>query len=140
MRGFAVQFEGWTAGRKIGDLEILPADAALPTGADGFHTGFLSGETAGVALEAVGSPLHVGDLSGRVDALDEAGAIARDVGADAVHLGQVDAGPKDHFNSAPEVVMVRRPCLTPLVLIRASAIFCTAPAFPRTTSTSRQLS
>ena len=41
---------------------------------------------------------------------------------------------------APVVVSVSRPCFTPLVLIRASAIFCTMPAFPFTISTSRQLS
>ena len=48
-------------------------------------------------------------------------AVALDGGADAGHFGQVDAGPDDH-SSAPGVVMVRRPCLTPLVLIRASAM------------------
>ena len=41
---------------------------------------------------------------------------------------------------APVVVMVKRPCLTPLALISASAIFFTAAAVPLTTSTSRQLS
>ena len=47
LSGFAMEFEGGLAGRQIGDLKILPGDAAPPAGADGLHPGFLGGK-AGV--------------------------------------------------------------------------------------------
>src|SRR5579872_543004 len=135
-----MEFERRPAGRKIRDFEILPADAAFPPRADGLHSSLLSGKTTGVSLETIGFPLHISDLRGRVDAIDKSLPVALDRRTDAIHFCQVDTGPQDHFSSAPEVVSVRRPCFTPLVLISASAIFWTVAAFPRTTSTSRQLS
>jgi len=71
--------------------------------------------------------------------LDESPPVALDRHANPVHLSKIYARSDDH-SSAPVEVMVSRPCFTPLVLIRASAIFLTAPAFPLTTRTSRQLS
>src|SRR5579863_2246545 len=118
-----MEFERGAARGEIGYFEILPADAALPAGAYGLHAGFLGGKAAGIAFEAVGFALDIGDLGRGVDAVDETAAIARDGGADAVDFGEVHAGSQNHFSSAPDVVMVRRPCLTPLVLMRASAIF-----------------
>src|SRR5437870_8847211 len=118
----------------------MPSNTAFPTGADRLHAGLFGGEATCVTLETVRLALDIGDLARRVNALDEAPAETRDRLADAVDFGQVHARPHDHFSSAPDVVIVRRPCLTPLVEISASAIFCTAPAFPRTTRTSRQLS
>ena len=128
------------AGRQIGHFEILPGDAALPARADGLHAGLFGREARGVAFVAVGLALHVRDLRGREDAAGETRPEALDGGADARHLGQIHAGAHDHFRSAPEVVMVSRPCLTPLALISVSAILRTSPDLPRTTMTSRQWS
>ena len=57
--------------------------------------------------------------------------------ANAVYLSEIDASSNDH-SSAPVEMMVRSPCLTPLVLIKASTSFFPARAFPLTTRTSRQ--
>src|SRR5207237_9501342 len=82
--------------------------------------------------------VDIGDIGGGVDALDKSRAESFDGGADARHFGEIDTGAHDHLSPAP--VMVSRPCLTPLVLMRMSATLRTSPALPRTTSTSRQLS
>src|SRR6185436_16681420 len=84
--------------------------------------------------------LHVRDFRRSVDAFDEPLPVSLDRRADPRHLRQVHPGPDDHFSSNPEVVIVSRPCLTPLVLIRVSATFRTSAERPRTTSTSRQWS
>jgi hypothetical protein len=128
-----------TPGRQIRYLKVPPTDPTSPACSDGFHPRFLGGESRGIALVAVGFALDVCNFGGRIDALDEAPAVTFDRRANAVYLGEIHAR-SDYHNSAPVEVMVRRPCLTPLVLIKASAIFLTAAAFPFTTSTSRQLS
>ena len=69
---FPVQAQHRPARRQIRHFEILPAHAAPPARADRLHARFLGREPARVALELVGLALHVGDLGGRVDALDEA--------------------------------------------------------------------
>ena len=61
------------------------------------------------------------------------------IGGLFAYFGQVDACADNH-NPAPVDVIVKRPCFTPLVLIKVSAIALTVPALPFTTSTSRQLS
>jgi len=136
---YTVKLQRGTPRRQVLYFEIPPADAASPTSADGLHPSFLGGESGGIAFIAVGLAFDIGDFSGRVDALDKAAAVTFDRASNTVHLGQIDARSDDH-SSAPVEVMVRRPCFTPLVLIKASAIFLTAPAFPLTTRTSRQLS
>ena len=135
----AVELQRRTPRRQIRYLEILPADAAPPACSDGLHPRFLGGESCGIAFVAIRLALDVRDFGGRINALDEAAPVTFDGRANAVHLGEIHARSDDH-NSAPVEVMVRRPCFTPLVLIKASAIFFTAAAFPFTTSTSRQLS
>src|ERR1700730_4947083 len=138
-RCHTVELQRRPAGNEVNYFEIFPANAAPPAGADGFHSGFLGGETRCIALVPVGFPLHIGDLSGSINSIQEAVPITLDRCTDAVHFRQVDAG-SDNHNSAPVVVMVSRPCFTPFVLSKASAIFFTMLALPLTTSTSRQLS
>src|SRR5262249_39892902 len=139
-RGFRMQGEGGGPGGQIRPLEIAPADAVFPPRPDRLHPRLFRGEASGVALEAVRLPLGVGDLRVRIDALDKSLAVACDSFPNPTDFSQIDASAQDHYNPAPEVVIVSLPCLTPLVLIKASAILRTAPALPRTTSTSRQLS
>src|SRR5690606_38198358 len=102
-----------------------------------FHACFFGCEAGRIALKAVRFALDVGALAGGIDAVEKFFAEAFGGGADARDLGEVDAGSDDH-RSAP--VMVRRPCFTPLVLMRLSAMRRTSAARPFTTSTSRQLS
>ena len=135
----AVKLQCGAPGGQVLHFKVLPTDAAFPPRANRLHPRFLGGESCGVAFKAVGLALYVGYFGGRVNALDETLSVPLDGPANAVYLGQIDARSNDH-SSAPVEVMVRRPCLTPLVLIKASAIFFTAAAFPFTTRTSRQLS
>src|ERR1019366_3385031 len=107
---------------------------------DGFHAGFFGRKPRREALKLIGLPLDVGDLCRRINPFDKTRPETRDRFANPRNLAQVDARTDDHFNSAPEVVVVRRPCFTPLVLISASATFRTSADLPRTTSTSRQWS
>src|ERR1700722_10334587 len=81
-RSLAVQPQRGAARRKIGDLKILPAHAALPARADRLHPRFLGRKPAGIALEAIGLALHISDLAVRVNAADEAVAIPPDSVAD----------------------------------------------------------
>src|SRR5665213_4303272 len=118
----AMELQRWTPGRQVRYFEVPPADPMSPACSDGLHPRFLGGESSGVAFVAVGFALDVGDFSRRIDALDEALPVTFDGRANAVHLGEIHPRSDDH-NSAPVEVMVRRPCFTPLVLIKASAIF-----------------
>src|SRR6185369_6880467 len=117
------------SGRQVGHLEILPGDAALPARADGFHARFLGREARRIAFVTVGLTFYVSDLPGGIDAIHEARSVALDGGADAWYLRQIHTGAHDHFNSDPVVVMVSRPCFTPLVLMRASATLRTSADF-----------
>jgi hypothetical protein len=56
-----------------------------------------------------------------------------------VCLAATPPGPASYSNSAADVLMVRRPCFTPFVLMRTSATLRTSPDLPFTTRTSRQL-
>jgi|SRR5579864_5313617 len=134
-----VELERRSPGRQVGNLEVLPANPAFPACTDGLHTGLFSGKTRGIALVRVRFSLDVGNFGGGINTVGKTPAVALDGGANAGDLHQVDSDADDH-NSAPVDVMVRRPCLTPFVLIKASAIFLTALTRPLTTSTSRQLS
>lgn len=138
-RGDPMQLKRGSSGRQIGDLEILPANPAFPASADGLHAGFLGCEAGGIAFVTIRFPLDVGNLRGGINTAGKPTAVAFYGRANAVDFRQVDSDADDH-NSAPVDVMVSRPCLTPLVLIKASAIFLTTLTRPLTTSTSRQLS
>src|SRR5260370_32126066 len=126
--------------RQVGHFEILPGDAAPPARADSLHTRFLGGEARRITFELIGLPLHIRDLRRCVNAVDEFLPVALDRCLDARDFRQVQPRADDHFSSCPVVVMVKRPCLTPFVLISTSATRRTAADLPRTTRTSRQLS
>src|SRR5205085_1107763 len=111
----------------------------LPACADRLHPGFFRGKPPGVAFKLVSLALDIRNLARSINSLRKPLPIALNRLPNTTHLRQIDSSPENQ-SSAPDVVMVRRPCFTPLVLINASANFRTAPALPRTTSTSRQLS
>src|SRR3954454_19061003 len=111
-----------------------------PSCADSLHAGFLCGKARGVAFVSIRLALHVSDLARGEDPVDELPSKALDGRSNARHLGKVHARPDDHFSSVPEVVIVRRPCFTPLVLMSVSATCRTSADLPRTTTTSRQWS
>ena len=69
------------------DFDIPPADAA-DAGAERFHHGLLGGETGCQFRDAAPA---VGDLVGRVDAVEEAVSVARDDVGDPVDFDDVDA-------------------------------------------------
>src|SRR5579872_1399338 len=127
------------AAREVRYFEILPAHAAAPAGADRFHASFLRGKTGGVTLKLVRLAFDIRDLVRGEDPVDETRAMAANRFTNPGNFGEIGTDSNDH-NSAPVDVIVSLPCFTPLVLINASAIFFTADALPRTTSTSRQLS
>ena len=91
LSGHAMKAKRRPAGGQVEHFEVLPPHTAPPARPDGFHPGFLGGESRGVALVAVGFALDVGDFGRRVDALDETPSMTFDGVADAVHLRQVDA-------------------------------------------------
>src|ERR1700687_3623779 len=102
---------------QVGHFKILPRDTVAPAGPDGLHPGFLRRKTRGVALELIGLALHIRDLRGRVDPADELLPVALDGCPYARDFRQVHARADNHFNSWPVVVMVKRPCFTPFVLM-----------------------
>ena len=120
--GFAVELERGAAGRQICHFEVTPPDAASPTSAERFHPRFLGGESGGVALVSIGFSLGVGDFALGVDTFEEAAAVAANGIPDARDFAEIDARADNH-DPPPGDVMVRRPCITPLVEISASAIF-----------------
>lgn len=93
--GDAVEVKNGLAAGLVDDLEILPTDAVTPAGANGLHAGFLGGEAGGVAFGLIGLALDVGDLSGGVDAVDEAGTETVEGVLDAVDFAQVRAEADD---------------------------------------------
>jgi hypothetical protein len=137
--GNSVELQRRPSRCEICDFKVLPADAVPPSGAKCFHRCFLGRKAGRVALITIRLALNVSNFGGCVNAIDKALPVAFDGVTNPMDFRQIDAETDDH-NSAPVDVMVKRPCLTPLVLIKASAIFFTVLARPLTTSTSRQLS
>ena len=135
----AMEPERWFARGHVGDFKVAETYPVAPARPDCLHAGFLGGKPRGVPLEAIRFALDVGDFRGGEDPLQESSAVTLNRRADPRHFTKIHAGADNHSPS-PLLVRVRRPCLTPFVLISASAIFLTADAFPRRTSTSRQLS
>src|SRR5581483_5487630 len=134
--GLAVKGERRTAAAEVGHFNIAPAESAAPAGAERFHAGLFRCEARGVALETIGFTFCIGDFAIGENASLETVAVAFEGFLHARDLAQIDARADDH-RPAPLVVMVRRPCFTPLVEMSASASFCTCAAFPLRIRTSR---
>src|ERR1700691_1922025 len=87
------------ARRQVGHLKILPAHAPPPARADGFHARLFGRESRGKTFAAVGFALDVGDLGRRVNALDEAPAMALNGRANARNFGQIHS--RAHYQVNP---------------------------------------
>src|SRR5260370_36059028 len=133
-----MQTQRGTSAGQIHNLKILPLHTMSPTGADRLHARFLSGKPGSIALVLIRFALHIGDLGWSKKTIGEPLPVPFDCRANAVDFRYIDPR-TDNVTPTPVVVIVRRPCLTPLVEIRASAILRTSPALPFTTRTSRQL-
>ena|ERR1700722_660595 len=120
--GFTVKLKRGATGGEVGYFEIAPADAASPTGSQGFHSSFLGGEPCGIAFIEIGFALGVCDFAIGEDTFLETAAVAGEGVFDPRNFAQIDSGSDDH-DPPPGEVMVSRPCITPLVDISASAIF-----------------
>src|ERR1700676_2437389 len=117
----SVEPESGTSRRKIHNLEIVPAYTALPACANRFHPSFFGCEPSGIAFELVGLTLDVCDFELRKNPVPEPFAKAIEGCADSIDFGKIDSRTNDH-SSLPDVVSVRRPCFTPLVLMIFSAM------------------
>ncbi len=85
-----------TASGSSADLYVVPGDAAIPAGADGFHGGFFGGEASGVALCLVGFGFAIANLFGREDALEKTTPEALDGLGDPPDFRDIDTGADDH--------------------------------------------
>jgi hypothetical protein len=94
----AMKLNGGTLAFAAHDFNIAPADAMVPSRAQGLHAGFFGGEAGGVTLKTVGLALAVLDFAFRKDATKEAVAEAFDALANAVDFGDINAGAEDHAN------------------------------------------
>lgn len=93
--GFAVEFYGGAAAFLADDFDVDPADAAAPSGAEGFHGGLFCGEAAGVAFVFIFEALAVFAFGGRVKAAEDCFAVALDGGFYALDFGEVDSEADD---------------------------------------------
>ncbi len=82
----AGQFQRGFAARLADHFDIHPAHAARPSGAEGFHGGFLGGKAAREPFGAVAMLFAVGDFRWRENALEECRSVAGDGGLDAIRL------------------------------------------------------
>src|ERR1700680_1154052 len=101
----SMQLERRAARRQVRYFKVFPPDAAAPTGANRLHRGFLGRKASRVALIAVPFALGVGDLGGRIDALQKAQSKTFNCFPNAIHLRHIDADPDDH-SSAPVALTV----------------------------------
>jgi purine-nucleoside/S-methyl-5'-thioadenosine phosphorylase / adenosine deaminase len=91
LAGFPMQFYGGAPAALAHNLDIDPADASAPSGAECFHRGFFGGKAAGEALVFIFKTLAVLALGGRVEAAEKSFAVALDGDFDAADFGDVNS-------------------------------------------------
>ena len=138
-RGLPVKRKRGAPASQIDDLQIAPPEPPSPAGSQCLHSCLFCCKSGRKSLKNVRLALGVRDFTIRKNPELEASSVPLDGLPYSRNFAQIHTRAKDH-NSAPLVVMVSRPCLTPLVEISASAIFCTTAALPFRINTSRQLS
>lgn len=106
--GAAADEDAGAAGGVVADLEVGPADAAGPAGADGLEDGLLGGPAAGEVLEGVLAALAVVDLALGVDAAEEELAVLLDHLADPGDLDDVGADAQDLHEGVSQLGAVKR--------------------------------
>src|SRR5450432_3345006 len=77
-------------------FDIPPADAVVPSRAEGFHGRFFGCEARGIALHAIGLRLTISDFAFGVDAPQEAVAETRYGFSNARHFRDFDSAANDH--------------------------------------------
>src|ERR1051326_1806237 len=118
----------------------MPAQPISPTSAERLHCSFFRRESGGIAFVFVCLALCIGDFARCEHALHKSSAVgSENRSPNPAHFTQIDSCTDDH-SPAPEVVIVRRPCLTPFAEMSASAMRRTAADLPLRTIPSRQLS
>src|ERR1700683_2960602 len=114
---------------QVGHFKILPAHAPPPAGADGLHARLLGRESSGKALVAVGLALDIGDLGRRINALDEAPAMALDGRANPRDFGQIHSRAYNHVKNQLIVRRAPRRSRRRLGLTRGHSLTMLGPAF-----------
>jgi len=95
--GAAGEVERWALAGEAEDFEFAPGDAAADAGAEGLGGCLLGGKAGGEAFGGGSLFLAaVGDLGGRVDAVEEGVAEAGERVLDAGDLDHVGAEAEDH--------------------------------------------
>ncbi len=69
--GLSVELDGWALAFGADDFDVAPADAVIPSGAEGFHAGFFGGEAGGVTFEASGFGFAIEDFAFGEDAVEK---------------------------------------------------------------------
>ncbi len=92
----AVKSQGWTSCRNSRHLNILPTDASVPSGTDGFQGSLFGGKTRGVAFCLVCFGFAVADLLGSENPLQEPPAEALYRRGDPANLSYVNACSNNH--------------------------------------------
>src|ERR1019366_209813 len=96
--GLAVELNGRTLAFWAHNFDIAPADTVTPSRAQGFHSGFLGGETRGIAFKPGGFSFAVTNFTFGEDAMKKAVTEALDAFADAGNFGDVHSGAENHGN------------------------------------------
>jgi hypothetical protein len=105
--GFAGEGDGGAAALFADYFEIDPADAAAPSGAEGFHGCFFGGEAAGVTLEFILEALAIFDFVRREDAAEEWLAVTFDGSFDARNFGNIHTQSDDQKASKSRAASAR---------------------------------
>src|ERR1700761_6806567 len=120
--GAAGEMQSGTLAGEAQHLELGPGDPAADACAEGLRGGFFGGETGG---EAFGGGLPflaaIGDLGGRVDAVEEGVAVASERVLDAGDLDPVGAEAEDHVCEFTCVSQIESECGTRVIDFSAGA-------------------
>src|ERR1700676_2117105 len=95
LAGFSVKRDRRSTARHADNFTILPAHAVIPSRPQGFHGRFLSSETRGIALHAVGFGIAIAPFTRSINALQKALAKAFDRLPNARNLCDVNASAND---------------------------------------------
>lgn len=91
------QFDRRPPARLTDHLDVHPANAEPPAGAESLHRGFLGCEPRGVALGRTAMAFAVRNLPRSEHALKKGASVPLNCGFDAVDLGDVRAQADDHI-------------------------------------------
>src|SRR6516164_1498109 len=113
-QGAAREPHGRLSRRQIDHPEVAPEDTGAKAGAEGFRTGLLGSEPAGVARRPIGPPVAVPALGIGKDAVEKAVAKTFDCLLDAADIDQIAAETKDQRGPLPRPGRRRSKTDTPI--------------------------